>query len=123
MSAVKRFLEQYPDAFDLVERTQEIIAENARTAQDQTEYEKKYNAIAQQYETKKARYDEVEGLIATAKAQRKNVETFIKTLRDMEGAFEEFDSELWGSMVEMVTVQSGGSKVFAFKGGYEVVVE
>ena len=107
----------------LVERTQEIIAENARTAQDQAEYEKKYNAIAQQYEAKKDRYDEVDGLIVTAKAQRKNVETFIKTLREMDGTFEEFDSELWGSMVETVTVQTDGSKVFAFKGGYEVSVE
>ena len=107
----------------LVERTQEIIAENARTAQDQTEYEKKYNAIAQQYEEKKARYDEVEGLITTVKAQRKNVENFIKTLRDMDGAFEEFDSELWGSMVEKVTVQTDGSKIFAFKGGYEIKVD
>ena len=43
----------------IVVRTQEIIAENTRTAQEQTEYEKKYNAITRQYESKKARYDEV----------------------------------------------------------------
>ncbi len=107
----------------LVERTQEIIAENARTAQDQTEYEKRYNAIVRQYEEKKARYDEVDGLIAAARAQRKNVENFIHMLWEMDGAFKEFDSELWGSMVETVTVQTDGSKVFAFKGGCEVAVE
>ena len=106
----------------LVERTQEIIAENARTAQDQTEYEKKYNAIAQQYEAKKARYDELEGEIADAKVSWQNVENFIRNLRDMDGVSEEFDADLWGSMVESVTVQTDGGLVFVLSGGYEISV-
>lgn len=42
-----------------VEMTQSIVAENARIAQNQDEYQKRYNALVERYDAAKARYDEV----------------------------------------------------------------
>lgn len=56
----------------LVERTQNCIAENARIAQDQGEYQKRYNGLVERYEKAKARFDEVMEAIAerSAKGER-----------------------------------------------------
>jgi len=48
----------------LVEMTQNCIAENARVAQDQGEYQKRYNGLVERYEKAKARFDEVTEAIA-----------------------------------------------------------
>ena len=56
----------------LVEMTQNCIAENARVAQDQGEYQKRYNGLVERYEKAKARFDEVTATIAqrSAKGER-----------------------------------------------------
>ena len=56
----------------LVEMTQNCIAENARIAQDQGEYQKRYNGLVERYEKAKARFDEVTEAIAerSAKGER-----------------------------------------------------
>ena len=56
----------------LVEMTQNCIAENARVAQDQGEYPKRYNGLVERYEKAKARFDEVTEAIAerSAKGER-----------------------------------------------------
>ena len=106
----------------LVDKTQEIISENAHKAQNQDEYERRYNALAGQYEAKKARYDELEGQIAYARARGESVENFIRLLRNLDGTFGEFDEELWGGMVERVTIWAKGDVEFTFKNGYSVKV-
>lgn len=42
----------------LAEMTQNIVAENARIALDQNEYQKRYDGLVQRYDAAKARYDE-----------------------------------------------------------------
>ena len=56
----------------LVEMTQNCIAENAKIAQDQGEYQKRYNGLVERYESEKARFDEVTETIAerSAKGER-----------------------------------------------------
>ena len=49
--------------------TQNIVAENARVAQDQDEYQKRYDGLVQRYDTAKARYDEVVAAISAKEAQ------------------------------------------------------
>lgn len=40
-----------------VELTQNAVAENARVAQDQDDYNKRYNALVERYDRLKAQYD------------------------------------------------------------------
>ena len=56
----------------LVEMMQDCIAENARIAQDQGEYQKRYNGLVERYEKAKTRFDEVTEAIAerSAKGER-----------------------------------------------------
>ena len=56
----------------LVEMTQNCIAENARIAQDQGEYQKRYNGLVERYEAARSRFDDVTEAIAerSAKSER-----------------------------------------------------
>ena len=65
----------------LVDMTQNIIAENARIAQDQEEYQKRYNGMV-------ARYD---AAISAKEAQRVRLTAFVKVLWERDGIIEDFD--------------------------------
>ncbi len=64
----------------LVEMIQNCIAENARIAQDQGEYQKRYNGLVERYEKAKARFDEVTGAIAQRSAKGERLAGFIRML-------------------------------------------
>lgn len=101
----------------LVEMTQNCIAENARIAQDQREYQKRYNGLVERYEAAKARYDEVTDAIAERSAKSERLAEFIKTLQAQTKPVAEFDEPLWGCMVDYVTVCVGGDMTVAFRDG------
>ena len=88
----------------LVEMTQNCIAENARIAQDQGEYQKRYNGLVERYEKAKARFDEVAEAIAERSAKGERLARFIKTLEAQRKPVAEFDERLWGAMVDYMTV-------------------
>lgn len=104
----------------IVEMTQNIVAENARVAQDQDEYQKRYDGLIQRYEAAKARYDEVVSAISAKQAQDERLSDFIKTLKSQNGVLLEFDSGLWGCMVEYVTVGRNKEITVTFRDGTEV---
>lgn len=104
----------------LVEMTQNIVAENARVAQDQDEYQKRYDGLVQRYDTAKARYDEVVAAISAKEAQSKQLADFIKVLKAQDGTISDFDGSLWGSMVEFVTVGRNKEITFTFRDNTEI---
>lgn len=107
----------------LVEMTQSIIAENARTALDQEDYEKRYNSLVDRYEEKKARYDELTAIITEKLAKSEIIGYFIKTIKKMDGVVETFDEGLWGGMVDFATILNKKKVIFTLKGGIEIKVE
>lgn len=78
----------------LVEMTQSIINENARVAQNQDEYQKRYDGLVKRYDEAKARYDEVVAAISEKEAKGEQLAGFIRTLRSQEGVLKDFDSSL-----------------------------
>ena len=106
----------------VVEMTQSIVEENARVAQDQEEYQKRYNALVERYDKSKARYDEVIAAISAKEAQGERLKNFIQTLKEQDGAIREFDSALWGSMVEYITVGRKKEITVTFRNGTEIIV-
>ena len=80
----------------LVEMTQNCIAENARIAQDQGEYQKRYNGLVERYEKVKALFDEMTEAIAERSAKGERLAVFIRTLRAQREPVAEFDERLWG---------------------------
>ena len=105
----------------LVEMTQNIVAENARVAQDQDEYQKRYDGLVQRYDTAKARYDEVVAAISAKEAQSERLADFIKVLKAQDGTISEFDGSLWGSMVEFITVGRDKEITVTFRDGSEIL--
>ncbi|WP_326974951.1 recombinase family protein [Caproicibacter sp. BJN0012] len=104
----------------IVEMTQHIVAENARVAQDQDEYQKRYDGLVQRYEAAKARYDEVVSAISAKQAQDERLSDFIKMLKSQDSVLLEFDSGLWGCMVEYVRVGRNKEITVTFRDGTEV---
>ena len=101
----------------LVEMTQNCIAENARIAQDQGEYQKRYNGLVERYEKAKARFDEVTEAIAQRSAKGERLAGFIRTLEAQKEPLAEFDERLWGAMVDYVTVGADGYMTVVFRDG------
>ncbi len=106
----------------LVEMTQNCIAENARIAQDQGEYQTRYNGLVARYDTVKARFDEVTEAISTKESQAERLAMFERTLKDHAESVAEFDSQLWASMVECVTVGVDKGLTVTFRDGTEMRV-
>ncbi len=101
----------------LVEMTQNCIVENARIAQDQGEYQKRYNGLVERYEKAKARFDEVTEAIAERSAKGERLAGFIRTLEAQREPVAEFDERLWGAMVDYVTVGADKRLTVVFRDG------
>ncbi|MBQ7477541.1 MAG: recombinase family protein, partial [Selenomonadaceae bacterium] len=92
-------------------------AENARIAQDQEEYQKRYNGLVERYEKAKARFDEVTETIAQRSAKSERLAGFIRTLEAQEEPVAEFDERLWGCMVDYMTAGADGCMTVVFRDG------
>ena len=104
----------------LADMAQTIIAENARIAQDQEEYKKRYDSMVVRYEAAKAKYNETTAAISAKEAQSARLEAFIKVLKEQDGVIADFDEGLWGSMVDCVTVGRDKSMTVTFRDGTEI---
>ena len=105
-----------------MEMTQNLVEENARVAQDQEEYRKRYDGIVRRYDDAKTLYDVVVAAISVKKAQSERLTDFIRHLQSQKETVRDFDSHLWGSMVEFITVGRNKEVTVTFRDGTEVNV-
>lgn len=103
-------------AAELIEK---CIKENAHVALDQTEYQKRYDALVARFDKAKARHTEVTDLIAERTARKHQIETYLKELRSRE-PLTEFRETDWLAMVDYITVHSKKDIRVAFKDGTEI---
>ena len=87
----------------LAQMVESLVTENARTALDQNEYNRKYNALIERYEAANAKREDIEKQIADVQRRVQEMERFIENVRNL-GAVSEFDAELWGLLVDRVVV-------------------
>ena len=104
----------------LVDMVNNCIAENARIAQDQEEYQKRYDGMVARYDAAKSKYDETIAAISAKEAQNARLTAFVKVLQEREGIIEAFDESLWGCMVEYVTVGRKKEMTVTFRDGTEI---
>lgn len=104
------------------EQMQIAIAENSRVALDQDEYEKRYAELTARYEKSKTKYDDIAEQIESKKAKRELFKGFIRTLEKQDGLTCEFDAGIWSSLVQEVVVKAKDDIRFIFKNGFEVRV-
>ncbi|WP_274939990.1 recombinase family protein [Chordicoccus furentiruminis] len=99
---------------------QEIIAVNARVAQDQAEYNVRYEALVSRFETTKAQYEKVTAEITAKGVRRREFGRFIQSVEKLPKIVTEFDEALWGSLVDHLTVYSKDNMVFTLSSGMEI---
>ena len=104
----------------IVYMTQSIVTENARIAQDQDEYKKRYDSLVDRYDETKAQYDSVAESIAAKEAKSVRLAEFISMMKAQKGVISEFDIGLWSSTVEYVTVDRSKGITVTFRDGTEI---
>ncbi len=100
------------ETFELV---QALINKNARAAQDQTEYEGRYQEMMERYEERNEKFLALTEQIEKAKAADKIIGHFIDLLRNMNETVTEFDENLWGGMAESKTIRPKKNITVTFK--------
>lgn len=99
---------------------QTAIAENSRTLLDKNEYERRYVDLTERYNTIKADYDKISEQIESKNAQRELFKGFILALEKQGTLVDEFDEELWSSLVQEVVIKSKDDILFIFKKGFKI---
>ena len=76
----------------------ELIAENARVAQNQDDYNRRYDEMVSRFEATKAERDALAAEIRQRGIRRREFEQFITTLESLSDQVTDFDETLWGSL-------------------------
>ena len=105
----------------VTELTRRCIEDNAHSAQNQEEYEARYNGLVERYEKAKARLEELRGIKTEREAQAEEIGAFMFEIRELD-TFTEFDEKLWLHVIDTVTVKRDGGMLFRFKGGTEISI-
>lgn len=106
----------------VAELIQKCIDENARVAQDQTEYQKRYDALVLRFEAAKGKLDETQAAITKTKAQRQMMENFMEVLRSLPERVGVFDEGTWYALCDYITVYSKDDIRVTFQNGMEIPV-
>ena len=97
----------------------QLIHQNATTAQDQNEYRKSYDAIAQKFSSAEEQKKLVDKKLSDLLKHRNIIENFIKKLKEHNGQISEFSENIWCGLLDYVTAYADGRLVFRFKNGSE----
>ena len=98
----------------------DLIAQNARVAQNQKEYNERYDALVSRYEDTGRKRDAVVEQIDQIMIRRRKIERFIETVKDLPELITEFDESLWAGLVDSMTVHSKDRIVFRLTCGMEI---
>lgn len=104
------------------ELIQKLVSENARIAQDQNEYAKRYNALAERFEAAKAKLEKAQTEIAKKQAQKQMMENFCAELKKLPKLVETFDEATWFALCDYITVYSKEDIRVTFRNGMEIRV-
>ena len=76
----------------------DLIARNARVAQDQKEYNERCNALGSRYEETEHKRDAVMEQIDQIMIRRRRIERFIENVKDLPELITELDESLWAGL-------------------------
>lgn len=116
----QRLMRELQVLSDMVQR---CINENARIAQDQTDYQKRYDELVSRYDASKAKYDATEQGIKKRRAKAERLAAFAKALEGQDTVMTAFDEGLWGTLVDFMTVYSKDDIAVTFKDGTEIHID
>lgn len=104
------------------EMIQELINENARISQNQELYQKKYNKLYKEYENLKKLHENIETKISNNLTRNETLSKLIKMLKNQQTTLTEFDENLWGVLLDKMTVYNDDTIDILFKNGIKLKV-
>lgn len=99
---------------------QQCIRENATVALDQTDYNQRFEALSNRFETAKKAYNEVTETIGDKQSRMAQMEDFLKLLKAQDGELTTFSDSLWLGLLDYATVYADGRMAFTFKNGASI---
>lgn len=106
----------------VVEMIRKLIDENATTAINQDEYQRKYNSLAERFTNLRDNLAEIKEKIQEQAATRTNMKRFMKTLDEQTDLVTKFDEELWYATVESVKITATTEMCFVFRDGSKEII-
>lgn len=100
-------------------RIEKLIQENACEAQNQDDFNSRYNALADRYGKLQTAYDKTKSLIEKRINKRAALEAFMTELQNSADLMFKFSDSLWLSHIDHATVYNDDRIVFTFKNGTE----
>lgn len=105
----------------ITELTDRFIQESSVTAINQTEFNEKYNGLVRRYETEKAKANKLTEEREHQKRKAENISVFMLKFQKT-GIIQEFNIDLWLSLIDVVTIHHNGKMVYKFLSGHTVEV-
>ena len=96
------------------------MEENAHSALDQQEYQKRYASLVESYEAAKNGLRKIDDKRLERNAKRERIGVFIRELEQRDILTDEFDEGLWIATVDGVVVHSEHETTFKFRDGMEL---
>ncbi|MCR4719800.1 MAG: recombinase family protein [Firmicutes bacterium] len=96
------------------------ITENATTAQNQDDYNKRYNEYAERYEKLKNRKDKLEEERRKRNLEATAIGGFMFEVMELPEPPSAFDNKLWIASIDYATIYKDGRMVFKFINGAEI---
>lgn len=106
----------------LMDNLRHYMEENTRQIQDQEEYNLRFTELDAECKKAEEEIDGIQKEILAQSCRREQIRRCLDELRECGDILEEFDLDLWNSMVESVTVCDSKKLVFLFRDGTEVTV-
>jgi len=105
---------------EIAEAVEKAMIENSRIALDQEEYRRENDELAAKFDNARLKYDELESRISDINNRSTNLRHFQETVESLKGQITEFDSVLWGSLVDYILINEEGSKIVVFRDGTQI---
>lgn len=99
-----------------------MIKENTRTAQDQVEFNRRYEELSAQYESEKNDLDKTLEKRAYKQAQEIKMKAYLEEIKKADNYLPEWSNDVWMIMVEKAIVNRDKTITFKFTSGTEVTM-
>ena len=105
---------------EAIERMSRYMEGNARQAQDQEEYERQFNKIADECKVAESLVIEIKDEILECGAHKEKIRRYLDELKQLGDIVTEFDEDLWQATVESARVLPDKTLIFTFRDGTEI---
>ena len=98
----------------------ELIEENSKSKIDQTEYNKHYENLKEQYEKNNEKLNKLENTRLEWKVKKQKTVDLLNEIKMQDKLISEFDESLWYALVEKVIVHHDGNMKIEFENGEQI---